>query len=345
MLLSEEDQLSGLGRGFKKLIKKANPIARLKKTVAVVKKVHAMHKAKSPIMKLHAKHMAKSPVIKAIKKNPNIAILAASFIPVIGTVAAAAGKMALMVKQKREAEAAAAEGSAQQAAAEQEAEAAQAAYDAMASAPPEYEASAVGAGLIPPEAQKFLPMPMPVPGRGGFIPAPYKPGPGGASAAYVPNEANEIPGSGSPELSPEEARQKFSEWLQVWNPGVAQRIEAENPALLGEVSLGSVDPNTGDWEGLGDFTDFMSDWGNTISDVAQKIIPVALQYKTMKVQVERAKAGKPPLPTPQAQALAVRPPQPASLFSMPAMPVILGLGALAFGALMFFGLRPTGRRR
>ncbi len=137
-------------------------------------------------------------------------------------------------------------------------------------------------------------------------------------------------------LSPEEAKAQFSDWLSNYRPDYYNQIAAALPTQAPS-SLGGFDAEGFDGRLGASVLDTLSQWATSIDGALQKVVPIAQDAQTIRVQLQRAQQQLPPLPTAQAQAVARS--------QLPAVsPSTLMIGAaVTLGAILF--LRPRARRR
>ncbi len=150
-----------------------------------------------------------------------------------------------------------------------------------------------------------------------------------------------VPGSQSlteGPLSPEEAKAQFSSWLANWKPDLYNRLSAGLPSVT-NAPLGGFGDEGFDAD-LGDISSTLTEWANTIQSVAAKVVPALQDVNTIKVQLDRAKNGYPPLPTAQAQAIAAQQRAAGGI-----SPTTLALGGVAVLGAVYIMTRPRRRRR
>lgn len=168
-------------------------------------------------------------------------------------------------------------------------------------------------------------------------------------------------------LEPEQAQVAFMTWLRGWRPEFYKKLLEENPAAVvapgGDGVPGQrrpewgVSQNTGEWlhaesgiAGLGqtEVGASIADWISGIANVATSVMKYQLDRDTLKVQLERARAGMAPAPTAQAQDYARRQdmanrgqPPSGGMFAGMMVPLAVA-GGLGIGAWFLFARR---RRR
>lgn len=175
----------------------------------------------------------------------------------------------------------------------------------------------------------------------GYDPYPYRPMMnfffnGGPLPQAVAAEARRDPAS-APYMN---ATYQFAQWLKQSYPQVHSALAARAPAALDPVrtvTSGSLTPGmrsgaSKGLSGLGDLVDTapVTDWGKMINDTAQSLISLAGQREIIRMNVQRAEQGLPPLDT---GALA---PQVNFGVSREVRTLaIVGIGALLVGSLFF----------
>jgi len=179
------------------------------------------------------------------------------------------------------------------------------------------------------------------------------------TAMPAPSRRSEVLGRSVPvSLSSEDvmqskqskSREQFLQWFRGWKPAEAAALQASNPELFEPLSvdtaaLSGFDDDLGDWSGpyLGDWSDTFSSWGDAISNALPTVLSTATSLKTLQVQLARAKAGQPPLPTVQATAIAAGK-KPGGIGLPLSMPMVIG-GVVVLGIAAAFLAPGLFRRR
>ncbi len=383
MSVRELNGLGDLGRRFslKKAVKRLNPVALAKKSIQLAKHPKEMIKvlkaynpaaltAKTVIrsnqnvfrftkkftQKAHKRHMV---WLRKIEKNKiagpifnAVVMVVATYFGVSGIVAPAM-KVWLASEKQRSAAIAAGETEKHSAADVAQAEA-------------DLHIQIVGAGYSAAEADQIIAQL-----RQGVDPtvAIQSIGPPHPLAAASVPEAAPIQAErpmGAPrysgnatQTSQASARDQFLKWFSSWKPQEAAALRASNPelfaplvsaplaladhdalgAMFGEVAgLGQDEAEDGGWAAA------FSSWADTAAKIVPSVLNNLTAVKTLQLQLQRSRAGLPPLPTRTAQQVAVTGRAPLS-FSLPL--VISGVLVLALGAVFvaprFFGRRHHSR--
>lgn len=169
----------------------------------------------------------------------------------------------------------------------------------------------------------------------GGMPAPQQYQPQRYAPAFVPAASPTVGPYEAPQYDvptdnqaenmsqpPAFARMSFLRWLAKWNPTAYQRVSDEAPELLD--GLGA-EAQAGVQQAGG------TNWGDKLLSVIGPALQAYNQQKIMKMQIQRAEQGLPPLPTEQLAP----PPMTARLGLDDKTLKMVGLGVAAIaGAVM-----------